>query len=136
MMKAMMLTILLVDNNPLFLSAVRNLLDPMPEVQIVGEAHDGAEGLKMAKELQPDLILLDIAMPKMSGLDVAVRIQSWAQPPKILFLTMHDDAFYLDAARDLGAIGVVGKTDLVAELLPFIRRFVAEQNSGTFHSHS
>ena len=125
-MVAMALHILLVDNNPLFLSAVRNLLAPMPEVEIVGEAHDGAEGLMKAKELQPDLILLDIAMPKMTGLDVALRIQSWTQPPKILFLTMHDDTFYRDAASDLGAIGVVGKTDLVADLLPIIRRIVAD----------
>lgn len=135
-MVAMALHILLVDNNPLFLSAVHHLLDPMLEVDIVGEAHDGAEGLLKAKELQPDLILLDIAMPKMSGLDVALRIQSWTQPPKILFLTMHDDTFYQDAARDLGVIGVVGKTDLVAELLPMIRLCIADQHSAVFPTNS
>jgi two-component system invasion response regulator UvrY len=134
-MTAMALHILLVDNNQLFLSAVRNLLAPMSEVEIVGEAHDGVEGLLKVKELQPDLILLDIAMPKMTGLDVALRIQSWAQPPKILFLTMHDDTFYRDAASDLGAIGVVGKTDLVADLLPIIRRIIADKNSKTFQSN-
>lgn len=134
-MTAMALHILLVDNNQLFLSAVRNLLAPMSEVEIVGEAHDGVEGLLKVKELQPDLILLDIAMPKMTGLDVALRIQSWAQPPKILFLTMHDDTFYRDAASDLGAIGVVGKTDLVVDLLPIIRRIIADKNSKTFQSN-
>lgn len=123
----MALKILFVDNNPLFLSALHKLLDPMEEVEIVGEACDGVEALRKTKELQPDLILLDIAMPKMTGLDVALRMRAWAKAPKILFLTMYDDVFYRDAARDLGAIGVVGKTDLVANLLPLIRPLAASQ---------
>ena len=124
----MPLKILLVDNNQLFLSAVRNLLDLMPEVDIVGEGHDGIEALSKAKELEPDLILLDIAMPKMTGLDVALHMQAWTLAPDILFLTMHDDVFYQDAARDLGAVGVVGKTDLVADLLPIIRLLITKKN--------
>ena len=124
----MALKILLVDNNPLFLSALRNLLDTIQGIDIVGEARDGVEGVLLAKELRPDLLLLDIAMPKMTGLDVALRMQSWSQAPKILFLTMHGDAYYQDAARDLGAIGVVGKTDLVADLLPMIQRLIDDQS--------
>ena len=128
--------ILLVDNNQPFLKAVRHLLDAIQDLEIVGEASDGDDGLQKAKELQPDLILLDIAMPKMSGLDVALRIQSWTIAPKILFLTMHDDASYLEAARDLGAIGVLGKIDLMAELLPMIRLLIADQHSAAFPTHS
>ena len=128
--------ILLVDNNQPFLKAVRHLLDAIQDLEIVGEASDGVDGLQKAKELQPDLILLDIAMPKMSGLDVALRIQSWTIAPKILFLTMYDDASYLEAARDLGAIGVLGKIDLMAELLPMIRLLIADQHSAAFPTHS
>lgn len=123
----MSLKILLVDNSALLLSALHRLLDPIPGIEIVGEARDGSEGVCKAKELQPDLILLDIAMPKMTGLDVALRLQSWALAPKILFLTMFDDILYQDAARDLGAIGVIGKTDLVADLLPMIQLLMTEQ---------
>lgn len=123
----MPLKILLVDNNQLFLNAVRHLLVQMAEVDIVGEAHDGLEALSKIKELEPNLVLLDIAMPKLTGLDVALRLQSWPEAPKILFLTMHDDAYYQYAARDLGAINVVGKKDLVADLLPIIRTMIADR---------
>lgn len=123
----MSLKILLVDNNQLFLAAVRHLLEQVPEVEIVGEAHDGLEALAKIKELEPHLVLLDIAMPKLTGLDVALRLQSWTQAPEIIFLTMHDDAYYQYAARDLGAINVVGKKNLVADLLPIIRTLLARQ---------
>ena len=132
----MPLKILLVDNNQLFLNAVRHLLVQMPEVDIVGEAHDGLEALVKIKEFEPDLVLLDIAMPKLTGLDVALRLQSWPQAPKILFLTMHDDAYYQYAARDLGAINVVGKKDLVADLLPIIRTQIANQMNNTVTPNS
>lgn len=122
----MTISILLVDANPTFLGAVRQLLAMLPGVQVVGEAHDGREALVKAAELKPDLLLLDIAMPEMTGVAVALRMKSWAQVPRIVFLSMHDSPAYRDAARNVGALGFVGKVDLVDSLLPILERLVAD----------
>jgi len=116
-----------VDDNPTFLAAVRQSLTLLPEAQVVGEAHDGQQALDEAAALQPDLVLLDIAMPRMGGLEVAQAMQSWPRSPRILFLSMHDNASYRLAARELGAVGFVGKADFVIKLLPLIEALVADQ---------
>lgn len=122
----MTVKILLVDDNPTFLTAVWQLLDMLPGVEVIGEAHDGREALVKATELKPDLLLLDIAMPEMTGIAVALRIKGWTQAPRIVFLSMHDSPAYRDAALNLGALGLVGKADLVDGLLPILERLVAD----------
>ena len=125
----MTITILLVDDNPTFVLAVRQFLDRLPGTQVAGEARDGREALALAAKLQPELMLLDIAMPKLNGLEVARAMRSWAHAPRIIFLSMHDNNAYREAARDLGALGFVGKADFVVELLPMIERIVAENSA-------
>jgi DNA-binding NarL/FixJ family response regulator len=120
------ITILLVDDNRIFLSAVRNFLAQLPEVLIVGEAHDGQEALTLAAQLKPDLVLLDIAMPVMNGLEAAQALNAFARPPHIVFLSMHDNASYRSAAQDLGARGFVGKSDFVVSLIPLISSLVSD----------
>ena len=122
----MTINILLVDDNPTFLLAVRQFLDRLPGTQVVGQAHDGREALTLAAELQPELMLLDIGMPRLNGLEVARAMQSWSRAPRIVFLSMHDNNAYREAARDLGALGFVGKADFVVELLPMIEQIVAD----------
>jgi DNA-binding NarL/FixJ family response regulator len=117
--------ILLVDDNRTFLSAVRNFLTLVPDVEVVAEAYDGAMALEQAARHRPDLVLMDIAMPGMSGLEAASAMNSFAPPPHIVFLSMHDDAYYRDAARDLGALGFVGKSEFVVELIPLITGLVS-----------
>jgi DNA-binding NarL/FixJ family response regulator len=123
----MTLRILLVDDNQTFLLAVRQFLDLLPGMTVIAEAHDGIDALSQAAELAPDLILLDIAMPGMNGLDVARHIQLWPQPPEIVFLSMHDNAAYREAALELGARGYVGKADFVAALLPILEQLACGQ---------
>lgn len=120
----MSIRILLVDDNKTFLMAVRQFMDMVTGLRVVGEAHDGTQALALAAELQPDLVLLDIAMPQMCGLEVARAMQAWPQPPRIVFLSMHDHAVYREAARDLGVQGFVGKADFVAALLPIIEKIM------------
>lgn len=120
----MMLKILLVDDNQTFLASIKNFLLMLPNVKIVGEAHDGQQALALAGQLQPDLILLDIVMPGSSGLEVAKILQSWPKSPQIVFLTMHDNEFYRAAAKALGTLGLVGKSNFVADLLPVISALV------------
>lgn len=120
----MTIKILLVDDNRVFMGAVRKFLDVLPGASVIGQAHDGREALVKAEELHPDLILLDIAMPLMNGMEVARHIQSWLKPPKIVFLSMHDSIAYQEAALSLGALGVVGKSDFVTELMPILEGLV------------
>jgi DNA-binding NarL/FixJ family response regulator len=116
---------LLVDDNKTFLAAVRNFLVLLPDVEVVGEAHNGWSAVELANTLNPDLVLLDIVMPEMSGLEVAQALKDSLPAPRIVFLSMHDSESYRTAARELGAFGYVGKGDFVADLIPIIDRLVA-----------
>ena len=120
----MTIRVLLVDDNRTFLAAVRNFLLMVSDVEVVGEAHDGIAALALAQEVRPDLVLLDIVMPEMNGLEVAENLGRFSQPPKVIFLSMHDSESYRTAARALGAFGYVGKGDFVVDLIPLIDRMV------------
>lgn len=123
---ALTLKILLVDDNQTFVNAVWQFLDMLPGTQVIGHANNGREALAKAQQLQPDLMLLDITMPDLNGLEVARCMQSWPQPPRVVFLSMHDSIDYKAAADELGATGFVGKADFVGELLPIIERLVTD----------
>jgi DNA-binding NarL/FixJ family response regulator len=114
------LTVLLVDDNETFLATASKTLRLLPNVTVVGQAHDGTQALGLAWQLQPDLMLLDIAMPGMTGLDVAKAMRTWPTSPKVLFLSMHDNKSYRSAAKKLGALDLVCKSHFVSELLPII----------------
>lgn len=118
----MTITILLADDNLTFIAAVRKFFDMLPGTEIVGHAHDGREALSKAGQLQPDLVMLDISMPELNGLEVARHMRSWSQPPHVVFLSMHDSVDYRAAAHELGAAGFVGKADFVVDLPPIIER--------------
>jgi len=122
----MSLKILLADDNQTFLTSVKSVLTMFAQVQVVGAAHNGTQALEMAQRLHPDLMLLDIVMPGMTGLDVARAMKSWPKAPKVIFLSLHDNVFYRAAARELGAVGLVGKANFVIELLPVIAGLMAE----------
>ena len=115
---------LLVDDNKTFLAAVRNFLTMVPDVEIVGEAHDVWSAVELAKSLNPDLVLLDIVMPEMNGLEVGQALKNASHPSRIVFLAMHDSESYRTAARELGAFAYVGKGDFVADLIPIIDQLV------------
>ncbi|GAB4218446.1 MAG: hypothetical protein Fur007_24310 [Rhodoferax sp.] len=116
----MPLRILLVDDSPTFLASVKKFLAIQPQTQVVGEAYDGHQALQLAARVHPDLVLLDIVMPGPNGLDVARQLKTWAVAPHILFLSMHDNDSYRQAAKALGALGLVGKANFVADLLPIL----------------
>ncbi len=120
----MPLKIMLVDDNRTFALAVKRFLDMVPGVQVIAQAHDGEEALCMVDAHRPDLLLLDIGLPGINGLEVARRLRSRPQPPVIVFLSMHESASYSDAVREVGAAAFVGKADFVVALLPIIEQLI------------
>ena len=130
----MTIKILLVDDNPTFLTAIRGFFDRLPGTEVIAEARDGREALTKAEKLQPDLVLMDIAMPELNGLNAARAMQYWPSPPYIVFLSMNDSEAYRAAARGLGASGFVSKSNFVIELLPIIDQIVIAKEKG-HHVH-
>ncbi len=124
----MPLKLLLVDDNATFVAAVRQFLDLLPGLEVVGHAYNGKEALVVTEASKPDVALLDIGMPGMNGLELARAMQLRADPPRIVFLSMQDNDAYRSAAQDIGA-SFVGKADFVAELLPMLELMVVAQDA-------
>lgn len=116
-----MTTILLADDHSVLRSGLKLLLESQPDLRVVGEASSGLEALELAGKLQPDLILLDLSMPSLGGLDALPVLRKTVPAAKILILTMHDDPQYLRTALKSGASGYVLKKAADAELISAIR---------------
>ena len=126
------LKILIVDDYAPVRRVVRLILQVRDDLQIVGEASDGLEAVQKAKELKPDLILLDIDLPTLSGLQVARRLRDDLPSAKLLFLSVESASDVVREALSLGAMGYVYKLRLASELLPAIEAvFRGKQFIGT-----
>lgn len=113
--------VLLADDHAVLRSGLRLLLTNQNEYEVVGEASTGSETLELAMQLQPDLILLDLSMPALGGLEVLPTLRKLVPSARILILTMHDDPQYLRQALKHGASGYVLKKAADAELLSAMR---------------
>jgi DNA-binding NarL/FixJ family response regulator len=109
--------ILVVDDYEPFRRFVCSTLERRPDLQIIGEASDGLEAVQKAEELQPDLILLDIGLPTLNGIEAARRIRKLSPESKILFISQESSADVVQEALRLGALGFVVKTHAESELL-------------------
>ena len=131
MVAAPHLRVLLSDDHPIVRRGVRNILESTPEYEICGEAGDGDQTVKLALRLHPDVVITDISMQPMNGLEVTQHLRKSLPNAKILILTMHDSVEMLRAAAVAGASGYLLKSDaeelLVAALhsLGEGRRFVS-----------
>jgi DNA-binding NarL/FixJ family response regulator len=114
------LRILIADDSELVRQGIISLLLKSSRWEICGEAGDGAEALQKAQKLLPDLVLLDISMPGMSGLDAARMIRESVPATRILIMSQHDIAHMLPEVLEAGAQGCVDKGRLSADLLPAI----------------
>jgi len=113
--------VLLADDHAVLRAGLRLLLTGQNEFEVVAEASTGSEALSLAERLQPDLILLDLSMPGIGGMDALPTLRKIAPSAKILILTMHDDPQYLRQALKQGASGYVLKKAADAELISAIR---------------
>jgi len=109
--------VLMVDDFEPYRCLVASVLRKEPELQILCEVSDGLEAVQKAKELQPDLILLDIELPNLNGIEALSRIRQVSPNAKIIFLTQNSDKEVVAAALITGAHGYVLKTDAGSELL-------------------
>jgi two-component system invasion response regulator UvrY len=117
--------ILLVDDNAQFLESITHFLEGEPDIEIAGRALSARAALAQVVSLRPDLVLMDMAMRGMSGLEATRRIKEKLDPPRVVIMTLHDDPEYRAAAAEVQADGFVAKAELGTQLLPLIQELFA-----------
>lgn len=115
------ITIILADDHTVLRAGLRLLLDNQPDMQVIGEASDGLEVIRLAEKLTPNLIILDLTMAGLGGMEALPLLRKTAPDARILILTMHDDESYLRQTLREGASGYVLKKAADSELLSAIR---------------
>jgi len=115
-------TILIVDDHTQMRAHIRGIAAQEPDLHVVGEAEDGAEAIQLIHELRPDIVLLDLAMPRVNGLEALRRIKAERPETKVIIVTVHTQEAYRNAAEDSGADAYLVKKTLMTVLLPTIQR--------------
>ena len=121
------LKVLLADDHKLLRAGLKLLLQRNPDLTVVGEAADGEQTLQLFQQLEPDLLLLDLSMPKMDGLDCLREIKSRWPDAKVIVLTMHEDENYIKQAMQAGAAAYVHKSAADTDLFKAIEAVQAGQ---------
>jgi|SRR6185369_13928698 len=117
-----MIRVLLAEDQSMVLGALAALLELEPDIEVVGRARDGAEALRLAREVRPDVVVTDIEMPGMTGLDLAAALRREEKPPRVVILTTFGRSGYLRRALDAGAAGYLLKDAPADRLADAIRR--------------
>ena len=117
--------VLLADDHPVILSKVRQWL--LTEFEIVGAVKDGQALISAAAELKPDVVILDITMPGINGIEAAKQLRQAGLPAKIIFLSIHSDPDFQSEALATGALGYVLKSRLSLDLIPAIHEALADR---------
>ena len=113
--------ILLVDDHAIMRDGIKALLSIYDDIEVVGEASEGREAVEMARELNPDVVVMDISMPGMDGLEVTRRLTKRNPGMKVIILTQHDNREYILSAIKVGAAGYIPKKALGSDLISAIR---------------
>ncbi len=125
----MAVKILIADDHEVVRRGVASILRSRPEWEVCGEASNGREAIEAVAKLQPDLVILDISMPVMSGLEAASQISRLGAPCRILIFTMHESSGIIPDVRATGAQGYVQKSQAGRDLVLAIEKLLA---GGTF----
>jgi DNA-binding NarL/FixJ family response regulator len=119
--------VLIADDHPILREGLRKLLEDAGGFEVVGQAADGVEAVRLARETRPDVLLLDLAMPRASGLDAVRELSTAPSPPRVLILTVAIDDAQVVEALELGARGVILKEAATELLFKAIRSVVVGQ---------
>jgi len=120
-----MLRVLLADDHGIVRRGLRALLETEPTLTVVGEAADGLEALRLCQEYAPDILIVDIGMPMLNGIEVTARVQKLERPPRVIVLSMHSDESYILRALAAGARAYLLKDATDEDLLPAVRTVAA-----------
>lgn len=123
------INVLIVDDHPVVCKGIRNLLEPAVGVKVAGEAHTGAEALQMVKALKPDVVLLDMRLPDMTGIEIIKEIYASGNTTRILGLSSYNDREFISQLLNHGASGYLLKDEMPDQILEAIRG-VAHGESG------
>jgi DNA-binding NarL/FixJ family response regulator len=118
----MAMTVLIVDDNAQFRALLREIVAEEPDLHVVGEAADGAEAMRLALELRPNIMLLDLGMPRVNGLEVLQWSKAEHPEIKVIIVTVHTEDAYRQAAEAGGADAFLLKRTLGTDLLPTLQR--------------
>jgi len=119
------ITVLLVDDHGLVRRGFRRMLEDEPDIEVIGEAGDGEESVKLAKKLRPRVVVMDCALPGMNGLEATRQIIGESPETSVLMLSMHSESTWVRQAIEAGARGYILKNAMDLELGPAIRKIAA-----------
>lgn len=119
------INIVLADDHVLVRNGIKAMLESDNQIEVVGEANNGLEALETAKALKPDILVLDIRMPEMNGLEAAAKLKNYSPQTKAVILSMHDSEEYVMQALDAGAFGYLLKDTDRAEFLKALKQVYA-----------
>lgn len=129
--------VLIVDDHPLFRSGLRQVIENDSSLELIGESGDGEAALRLIEEKKPDVAVLDVNIPRLTGLEIAAKLQGKRLPTHLIILTMHKDEETCNRALDMGAKGFVLKENAVEEILKAITAVAAGEHylSSTISSY-
>lgn len=113
--------VVLADDHPLMRDGIRNLLEQEPDISVVGETSNGTEAIQLTEELRPDVLLLDMELPGLAGVEVARRLKSAGSPVRILALSAYDDKHYIQGLLGAGAAGYLTKEEAPDGIIEAVR---------------
>lgn len=125
----------LVDDNKAFVVLARHLLASQAEIEVVGAGYDGYDAVRLAEELHPDLIIMDLLMPAMGGLQATRLIKAQSNPPLVIIASHYDDPRYREHAAEAGAEGFISKNDFEHHIAEFLLR-MAEKTPAESAAHA